>query len=96
MAAAANRAETRENRGNEVQFNRFLFTYSTVILHELAHVLITFLGKGRLNSPPDRINEGNLAEAKIEAGRRLERQLLGGTMNVYRDPIEGTEDKLVW
>ena len=94
MAAAAIQAETYQSCNNEVQFNRFLFTYSNVILHGLVHVLITYLGQGRSNSPPDRINEGSLAVAKIDAGRQLERQLLGGTMNLYR--IEGTEDKLVW
>lgn len=93
--ARARKSNTTENR---MQFNRFLFAFSNTILHELAHLLITYLGQGRF-ATPEGINQGNIARApdlaKNEAGRALERMLLGGALNFYRDPNQGTEDRLV-
>ncbi|CAF9930842.1 MAG: hypothetical protein ALECFALPRED_004740 [Alectoria fallacina] len=92
--ARARKSNTTENR---MQFNRFLFAFSNTILHELAHLLITYLGQGRF-ATPEGINQGNIARApdlaKNEAGRALERMLLGGALNFYRDPNQGTEDRL--
>ena len=96
MAGALNRAKIDDTPENREQYNRFLFLFSTVILHEFAHLFITYLGQG-LSNTPDEINGGNVdgAPTKKEAGRRLEDLLLGGGMYVYRDPDEGTEGKLV-
>ena len=68
------------------------------MLHELAHILITYLGQGR-SQTPDEINQGDVAGLPAptgkEAGRALERMLLGGIVNFYRDPVQGTVDRLV-
>ncbi|CAD6576939.1 MAG: hypothetical protein ASARMPREDX12_008058 [Alectoria sarmentosa] len=97
MAGAQARAESSNTAENRRQSNRFLFAYSNTILRELAHILITYLGQGR-EQTPDGINGGDVARvpdrAKTEAGRALERMLLGGTVNYYRDPDQGTADRL--
>ena len=98
MAGAQARAESSNTAENRRQFNRFLFAYSNTILHELAHILITYLGQGR-ELTPDGINGSDVARvpdrAKNEAGRALERMFLGGTVKYYRDPDQGTADRLV-
>lgn len=99
MAAAASRAKTEKTANNILQYHRFVFLYSNTILHELAHVFITYLGRGRSHTP-DEINEGKtkgyLHGAKEEAGGRLEKLVFGGLVSPYRKAIVETEDKSVW
>lgn len=96
MAAAASRAKTEKTANNILQYHRFVFLYSNTILHELAHVFITYLGRGRSHTP-DEINEGKtkgyLHGAKEEAGGRLEKLVFGGLVSPYRKAIVETEDK---
>lgn len=71
------------------------------MLHELAHVYITYLGLGFFYTP-DEINEGQskgmFTGTVAEAGLWLEKKLFGGTVNSYRDPDPGmeTKDDMVW
>lgn len=101
MVAAWHKAKTEATADNKLQYHRFLFLYSGTMLHELAHVYITYLGLGRFHTPEE-INEGQLkgmvSGTVAEAGCWLEKKLFGGTVNEYRDPDPNmkTEDDMVW
>lgn len=77
----------RENK--EQRFRDFQFLFATTFLHEVgAHYLITWLGGGRVNTPPSLTYLSyNAIDPKMgESGRLLESWLFGGSTEYYYDP----------
>ena len=68
-------------------FRTFLFIFANRFLHEIAHIFVTYLDKGRSNTPPRiRAEVGGYSREDMgEAGRYLETTLFGGTLEYYRD-----------
>ncbi|CAF9939239.1 hypothetical protein IMSHALPRED_001266 [Imshaugia aleurites] len=68
-------------------FRTFLFIFANTFLHEIAHIFVTYLDKGRSNTPPRiRAEVGGYSREDMgEAGRHLETTLFGGTLEYYRD-----------
>lgn len=85
-----------DDKGQQI-YREFLFMTAHTLLHELAHVFITYLNKGREATPPN-INalSESVLEREGEAGRFLENQIFGGTLHYFHDPINGTPDNQVW
>ena len=75
----------------------YLFMFANILLHELAHVFITYLGKGVVNTPkligvlvyPGDTTSRVAIDGK-EAGRCLEHLTFGGRMEFLIDPSPGT------
>lgn len=66
------------------------------LLHEMAHVFITYLSKGQ-SLTPHQVNTLPTTEEETEgeAGRALEVLMFGGTINYFHEPITGTPDDQV-
>lgn len=85
-AAQTNNPNDYENK----RFRTFIFMFANTFLHEIGHVLVTFLTKGRTWTPP-RITAqvgGYSGDFHGEAGRNLETIIFGGTMEYYLDPAD--------
>ena len=70
---------------NRQHFRSFVFMFAHVILHELGHMLVTFLSRGEAVTPP-RIKaevSGYSNRYRGEAGRNLELILFGGNLEYY-------------
>ena len=70
---------------NKQHFQAFVFMFAHVLLHELGHMLVTFLTRGEAVTPP-RIRaqvSGYSGKYKGEAGRNLELILFGGNLEYY-------------
>ncbi|KAK2799481.1 hypothetical protein FQN50_008453 [Emmonsiellopsis sp. PD_5] len=69
------------------RFRNFQFAFAATFVHEIgAHLLITWLGGGRLNTPANMAIPGyELPNRPGEAGRYFELHAFGGTMEYYRD-----------
>lgn len=70
---------------NNQRFRTFVFMFAHVFLHELGHMLVTFLTRGEAATPP-RIRakvRGYSDKYKGEAGRNLELILYGGNQEYY-------------
>ena len=86
-------AATRAHRTNDLcdhenrRFRTFLFMFANVLLHEIGHVLVTFLTKGKTGTPQHVRPQlaGYSMPGTGEAGRSLETILFGGTQEYYRD-----------
>jgi hypothetical protein len=76
----------RSPRGNQ-RFKNFLVMFACGLVHETAHIVITWLSNGREDTPPSIGVAGynNRGNNRGEAGRRLELELFGGTLEYYRD-----------
>ena len=89
MVAAATRASPRDHKhyDNE-QYRTFTFLFANTLLHEIGHLLVTFLTKGRARTP---VRMGALTKGysqcseRGEAGRNLETIIFGGTMEYCHD-----------
>ena len=71
-------------------FQTFVFMFAHVFLHELGHMLVTFLTRGEAVTPP-RIRaqvSGYSDKYKGEAGRNLELILFGGSLEYYHGDAE--------
>lgn len=68
------------------RFKRFQFAFATTIAHEVSHLLLTWLGKGRPHTPPNLTIQGYGDPDAGEAGRYFEMYAFGGTLEFYRDP----------
>src|SRR4051794_13713097 len=70
------------------RFRDFQFAFATTIVHEAGpHILITWLGKGRPNTPRQITVQGyGTPQFPGEAGRFFEMNVFGGTTEFYRDP----------
>lgn len=91
MCIAGKRAEGFEdpNSDEAKQFRVFLFALAKTFVHELAHVFVTFLGRGKTDTPPD---VHILLDATTgEAGWYLEKLIFGGVISVYRNDAEYKE-----
>ena len=77
---------------NQQLFRDFLTRIVQALFHELGHVLITYLSKGRELTPSHihALNE-DAPGSEGEAGRALEYLVFGGTINYFKDPITGTQ-----
>lgn len=53
MVTAATKAEQTNDPNNHEskRYRTFIFVFANVILHEIGHLLLTFLTKGRTDSP---------------------------------------------
>ena len=70
---------------NNQHFRTFVFMFAHVFLHELGHMLVTFLTRGEA-ATPSRIRaqvSGYSDKYKGEAGRNLELILFGGNLEYY-------------
>lgn len=79
------------NSADSKRFRIFLFIFAKTLLHEVAHMFITYLGLGKRGTPPHMYAPGAVSSTgkQGEAGRYLEYVLLGGRVSVMRDPAEG-------
>ncbi|KAJ5116046.1 hypothetical protein N7456_000394 [Penicillium angulare] len=80
---------------SEQVFWRYHFLLATAMAHEIGgHILITFLGQGRKHTPRTIGAPGYLDADGItgEAGRNLEMQLFGGTIEYYQSSNQRTQD----
>ena len=70
---------------NGQHFRTFVFMFAHVILHELGHMLVTFLTRGEAVTPPRIKAEvtGYSNKYRGEAGRNLELILFGGNLEYY-------------
>lgn len=78
---------------SNTDFQTFMFLFGNMFFHEIGgHILVTYLGKNRLDTPP------GVAPASIgyilapglgESGRLLEERVLGGTLEAFGDPAHG-------
>ena len=87
MVNASDQAEqTNDPRDiNNQRFRSFVFMIAHVFLHELSHMLVTFLTRGEAGTPP-RIRaqlSGYSDKDRGEAGRNLELILFGGNQEYY-------------
>lgn len=83
------------------RWQRFLFMFSCVTLHELAHLFICYLSSGPdFNTPPgvSYLNYGpvntlpNGTTVYVgESGRWLENALYGGSIEFFTEPAEGPD-----
>ena len=93
MVEATTRARGTMNRSDydNKQLRTFNFIFANAIFHELCHLFLTFLTKGRILTPPQfnaRV-KGYVEEGRGEAGRYMETMLFGGTLEYYRDRNHG-------
>ena len=93
MAAAYEKAVDEDSTH---RFRAFLFMTANTLLHEMAHVFITYLSKGQ-SLTPRQVNTlpTTKEETEGEAGRALEVLMFGGTINYFHEPITGTPDDQV-
>lgn len=91
MCVAGVRAVTSHdpNSDDSKRFRAFIFTMTKTYVHELAHVFVTFLGQGTIDTPPD-IGAQKTFEliTKPEAGRYVEKAVFGGLVSPLRNPDE--------
>ena len=89
MVAAMTRAEQTNdpNDHEHKRFRSFKFVFANTLLHEIGHVFVTFLTKGRTATPSHLQADvaGYSGEHEGEAGRNLETIIFGGTIEYYRD-----------
>ena len=96
MVSAVTRAgQTPENlHYDNTQFRTFVFIFANMFLHEMGHLLITFLTKGQTATPLHMGAQTGgyaLRAGNGEAGRNLETIIFGGTIEYYRDHTHGAE-----
>ena len=96
MADAYERAVDEDSEDSKHRFRAFLFMTADTLLHEMAHVFITYLSKGQ-SLTPRQVNTLPTTEEEIEgeAGRALEGLMFGGTINYFHEPITGTPEDQV-
>lgn len=76
------------SQASKQQFRNFQFAFATTLVHEAGpHILITWLGRGRPDTPPEMAVTGYAtSDGQIgESGRFFELFLYGGTTEYYRD-----------
>lgn len=82
-----------QNSKAHQRYRRFVMLLACTMVHELAHLYLTFLSKVGTNTPDSIKNdaEGTLRGSNGEAGAYLEALLFGGCVVVLRNPAEGDE-----
>lgn len=104
MCQAGEAAEKCKNQDSVAakRYRAFLFLFSLKLLHELAHVFVTYLTFGAANTPPDIDSTKKPGNKPVqytqenpktdgEAGRYLEDLIFGGTIVTMCNPHEGEE-----
>ena len=93
MALAREKAKKTTDVTERENYEAFLFREVNCLLHEIAHVFITYLSKGRPELATPTEMKGDLMYDKEpnkgEAGRKLEALAFGGTMEYMVDPDTG-------
>ena len=96
--------EDFEREHHETDFERehhetFLFKHARVLLHELGHMFITYLSRGReRDSTPPTMNAPTHFEPSMErgeAGRKLEGLVFGGTLDFFTYAVGETREDAV-
>ena len=92
MVKAAKKAKRATNDAERKNHQAFLFMEANSLLHEIGHVFITYLSRGRQNTPATM--KAQMSWEKYpnegEAGRKLEDIIFGGTIDYVVDPDTGT------
>ena len=67
----------------------FIFLFANTFIHEVgAHLVVTFLAQGRVNTPPSirpNVTDYSNNNAIGESGRWFEEKFFQGTMEYFRD-----------
>ena len=88
---AKTHADKKKHQDNH---QAFLFMGANSLLHELAHLFITYLSKGQAGCGTPATMKARVTHDpypnKGEAGRKLEALLFGGTMEYTVDPDKKT------
>ncbi|KAK2767732.1 hypothetical protein FQN54_003890 [Arachnomyces sp. PD_36] len=77
------------SQASKQRFRDFQFAFATTLVHEAGpHILITWLGGGRPDTPPEMAVAGYATsdDQLGESGRFFELHVFGGTTEYYRDP----------
>lgn len=84
MCITAKKAkETNNPKSQESeQYRNFIFFFATTLVHELAHLFVTFLSLGDSNTPPELVPKlsGIHKRDYAESGNYLEELLFGGSV----------------
>ena len=92
MCVAGVRAITSHDPDSDdsKRYRTFIFTMTKTYVHELAHVFVTFLGRGSIKTPPE-LGAKKTFEPEMtrpEAGRYVEKAVFGGLISPMRNPAE--------
>ena len=86
---AAEASEDPQSREHQI-YRKYMFHASITILHELAHVFVSWYHNGEVDTPPDIYGYLEPKDKSMgESGHFLETEVFGGEMMIYRDPDEG-------
>ena len=109
MTAAGLLAEKSPDKNSKEQkgFHNHQFTFATTIAHEITHLFGTFLGLGKIATPPregtEEVKEAakdkqpaedkepNQDDGPPEGGEYMEEAVFGGRVNVMKDPLDNAE-----
>lgn len=100
MLAAAERSNDKDNPNQVTDYQLYKFYFATGLLHETGHVFITYLSKGREDTP---VSAGPVdvwapkrdGKERGEAGYNLEYKLYAGRVKWYRHPSKSDDDRQV-
>lgn len=87
MCEAAKKAK-KSNDSNSKESKRyrsFVFLHALTIMHELAHVFVTYLSRGGTDTPPE-LDADDITNAMGESGAFLEQLIFGGVVIHAHDP----------
>ena len=95
MVAAANRVDPKrgEDYFRKQDYRDFLFTISSCLLHEVSHVFVTYLTKGKEDTPISIIAHVRGCSPKDglgESGWMMEQQIFGGVVTLMR-PVSAAD-----
>ena len=99
MVKAAKKAKQATDDTEREHHEAFLLKHAKTLLHELGHIFVTYLSRGRQGcSTPPTTNAPTYLEpwpGRGEAGRRLEYYVFGGTLAFLEYPIGETRKDAV-
>ena len=97
MLERAMDAQNPESGSAEMrEYEAFLFMFANTLLHETAHVLTTYLTRGKLDTPENVPSQVSISpEAAGEAGFKIEYFVFGGMMYYQYDPDHVTPNDTV-
>lgn len=94
--AAIEAPNTKPDSDEMREYEAFLFMFANTLLHEIAHVLTTYLTRGKLDTPANMPSEVSISpEAAGEAGFDIEYSVFGGVMYYQHDPDHVTPNDTV-
>ena len=87
-----------KNSKEQKRFHTFQFAFATTIAHEITHLFGTFLGLGKVHTPPregtkeakETAKDKEPAEddASREGGQYMEEAVFGGRVTIMKDPSD--------